>query len=78
MLWKRLSDVSERKKFMRTFIFSNPEREILEKYLTGRQVDSSEVAKIMHRLEQHSRLFEDVYLYLQIRKTWSTSQATQR
>jgi hypothetical protein len=63
---------------MRTFIFSNLEREILEKYLTGRQVDSSEVAKIMRRLEQHSRLFEDVYLYLQIRKTWSTSQATQQ
>jgi hypothetical protein len=63
---------------MRTFIFSNPEREILENYLTGRQVDSSEVAKIMRRLEQHTRLFEDVYLYLQIRKTWSTSQTPPR
>jgi hypothetical protein len=60
---------------MRTFIFSNPERAILKNYLTGRQVDSSELAKIMRRLEQHTRLFEDVYLYLQIRKTWSTSQA---
>jgi hypothetical protein len=66
---------------MRTFIFSNPERAILEKYLTGRQVDNLdnlEVAKIMRRLEQHSQLFEDVYLYLQIRKIWSSSQAPQQ
>ncbi len=59
---------------MRTFIFSNSERAILEKYLTGRQVDSSDVAKIMQCLEQHTQLLEDVYLYLQIRKTWSSSQ----
>lgn len=63
---------------MRTFIFSNPERAILEKYLTGRQVDNLELAKIMRRLELHTQLFEDVYLYLQIRKTWSSSQAPQQ
>ena len=57
---------------MRTFIFSKPERAILEKYLTEQPVDSREVAKVMRRLEQHTQLFEDVYLYLQIRKTWSS------
>ncbi len=58
---------------MRTFIFSNPERAILEKYLTGQPVDRKQVAKVMRRLEQHTQLFEDVYLYLQIRKMWSSS-----
>jgi hypothetical protein len=58
---------------MRTFIFTNPERVVLEKYLTGQPVDIKEVTKIMRRLEQHTQLFEDVYLYLRIRKTWSSS-----
>lgn len=58
---------------MRTFIFSNPERAILEKYLTGQPVDNKEIKNVMRCLEQHTQLFEDVYLYLQIRKTWSSS-----
>ena len=58
---------------MRTFIFTNPERGVLEKYLTGQPVDIKEVTKVMRRLEQHTQLFEDVYLYLRIRKTWSSS-----
>jgi hypothetical protein len=58
---------------MRTFIFSNPERIVLEKYLTGQPVDIKEVTKVMRCLEQHTQLLEDVYLYLQIRKTWSSS-----
>ena len=57
---------------MRTYIFTKRERRILEAYLTDAKVDKIEVSKIMHRLRKYKTLFEDVYLYLRVRKTMTT------
>ena len=57
---------------MRTYIFTERERRILEAYLTKADVDKNKVAKIMHRVRKYKTLFEDVYLYLQVRKTIGT------
>ena len=54
---------------MRTYIFTERERRILEAYLTNINVNKIEVSKIMHRIRKYKTLFEDVYLYLQVRKT---------
>jgi hypothetical protein len=57
---------------MRTYIFTERERRILEAYLTEAKVDKIEVSKIMHRFRKYTTLFEDVYLYLRVRKTMTT------
>ena len=57
---------------MRTYIFTDRERRILEAYLTDAKVDKIEVSKIMHRFRKYTTLFEDVYLYLRVRKTMTT------
>lgn len=54
---------------MRTYIFTARERRILEAFLTHTKVDRVEVSKIMHRIRKHDTLFDDVYLYLKVRKT---------
>ena len=53
---------------MRTYIFTNRERRILESYLIGASVDKVAVSKIMHRIRKYKTLFDDVYLYLSVRK----------
>ena len=58
---------------MRTYIFTERERRILEAHLAGGEVDSIEVSKIMHRIRKFKTLFEDVYLYLRVRKTMPTT-----
>jgi len=58
---------------MRSHIFTNNERRILEDYLTNADVNKVEVSKILDRIRKHSILFEDIYLYLQVRKTIPTS-----
>jgi hypothetical protein len=57
---------------MRTYIFTDRERHILEAFVTGSEVDRTKVSKIMHRIRKHQALFEDVYLYLRVRKTMAT------
>jgi len=57
---------------MRTYIFTSRERRILEAYLTKTDVDKIEVSKIMHRIRKFKTLFDDVYLYLRVRKTMVT------
>ena len=57
---------------MRTYIFTNRERRILEAYLTNADVDKIAVSKIMYRIRKYRTLFEDVYLYLRVRKTVAT------
>ncbi|UCD26094.1 MAG: hypothetical protein JSW19_00230 [Candidatus Bathyarchaeota archaeon] len=57
---------------MRTYIFTKRERRIIEAYVTSRPVDSIQVSKIIHRIRKYNTLFEDVYLYLQVRKTMTT------
>jgi len=58
---------------MRTYIFTDRERRILEAHLAGADVDSIEVSKILHRIRKFNALFEDVYLYLRVRKTMPTT-----
>jgi hypothetical protein len=53
---------------MRTYIFTERERGILEAYLTCAEINKIEVSKILRQVGRHKTLFEDVYLYLQIRK----------
>jgi len=57
---------------MRTYIFTDRERRILEAYLTNTDVDKIALSKIMHRIRKYGTLFEDVYLYLRVRKTVAT------
>jgi len=54
---------------MRTSIFSNHERRILEDYLANIEVDKVEISKILSRIRTYTHLFEDIYLYLKVRKT---------
>jgi hypothetical protein len=54
---------------MRTYIFTSRERKILESYLINASVDKVAVSKIMHRIKKYKTLFDDVYLYLSVRKT---------
>jgi len=58
---------------MRTYIFTDRERRILQAYVTIADVDRIEVSKIMHRIRKFQTLFDDVYLYLQVRKTMTTT-----
>lgn len=58
---------------MRSHIFTNNERRILEDYLANAEVNKVEVSKILDRIRKHSILFEDIYLYLRVRKTIPTS-----
>jgi len=58
---------------MRTYIFTARERRILEAHLAGTKVSGTEVSKIMYRFRKYKTLFDDVYLYLQVRKTMPTT-----
>ena len=55
---------------MRKHIFSERERQLLENFLTkaGNNKDST-VSEILQKIKKYEELFEDVYLYLQVRKT---------
>ena len=57
---------------MRTFIFTSRERQILENYLTEGSIEKIAVSKIIQQIKKHETLFEDVYLYLKVRKTMTT------
>lgn len=54
---------------MRRYIFTECERKILEAYITGSISDETEISKIKNGIQKNTALFEDVYLYLRIRKT---------
>jgi hypothetical protein len=54
---------------MRNYIFTNSERRILEAYLVKADVDKTALSKLRHRIKTEKILFEDVFLYLQVRKT---------
>jgi len=57
---------------MRTYIFTDRERRILEAFLTGKKVDKIKLSKIMYRVRKYKTLFDDTYLYLRVRKTITT------
>jgi len=50
-------------------IFTDEERRILEAYLTNAEVDKAALADLLDHIKKRESLFEDVFLYLQIRKT---------
>jgi hypothetical protein len=54
---------------MRTYIFTDSERRILETYLLKAAVNRAVLSKILNRIKKEKLLFEDVFLYLQVRKT---------
>lgn len=54
---------------MRTYIFTDRERQILEAHLTEANVDKDATSKIVRQIRENKTLFEDVYLYLRVRKT---------
>jgi hypothetical protein len=50
-------------------IFTDEERRILEAYLTNAEVDKTALSNLFDLIKKRKSLFEDVFLYLQIRKT---------
>ncbi len=54
---------------MRNHIFTDEERRILEAYLINTNVDKTALSKLLNRIKSKKALFEDVFLYLQVRKT---------
>ena len=53
---------------MRSNIFNRQERQFLEAYLTTQDVDEKELSKILQKIKENQVLFEDVFLYLQVKK----------
>ena len=50
-------------------IFTDEERQFLEEHLINAKVDKDALAKIINRIKTQKRLFDDVFLYLQVKKT---------
>jgi hypothetical protein len=50
-------------------IFTDEERRILEAYLTNAEVDKAALSNLFDLIKKRESLFEDVFLYLQVRKT---------
>ena len=54
---------------MITKIFTDEERQILEAHLINAKVDKNAVAKLVEQIKTQKSLFDDVFLYLQVKKT---------
>jgi len=54
---------------MITKIFTDEERQILESHLISTKVDQKELEKILNQIKTYKSLFDDVFLYLQVKKT---------
>ena len=50
-------------------IFTYEERKLLEAYLINAKVDEKAVEKLIEAIKDKKSLFEDIFLYLQVRKT---------
>ena len=50
-------------------IFTDEERRLLEAYLTKAKVDEKALEKLVDLIKNQKSLFEDIFLYLQVRKT---------
>ncbi len=57
---------------MITKIFTDEERQILESHLISTKVDQNELEKILKQIKTYKSLFDDVFLYLQVKKTLSS------
>lgn len=54
---------------MITKIFTDEERQILESHLTEVKVDKDKLEKILNQITTQKSLFDDIFLYLQVKKT---------
>lgn len=54
---------------MKNKIFSDQERKILEEHLINPKIDNKEIEKILNQIKTKKTLFDDVFLYLQVKKT---------
>ena len=50
-------------------IFTDEERQILEAYLTKAEVDKTVISNLFDQIKKRKSLFEDIFLYLQVKKT---------
>ena len=53
-------------------IFSAEEYQILESYMINIEVNKDKLAKILNEIKTKKSLFDDVFLYLQVKKTLSS------
>jgi len=53
-------------------IFTDEERQILEAHLINAKVDKAALSKVIEQLKAEKGLFDDVFLYLQVKKTLSS------
>lgn len=50
-------------------IFTDEERRLLEAHLTNAKVNEKALEKLIDLIKNQKSLFEDIFLYLQVRKT---------
>jgi hypothetical protein len=54
---------------MITKIFTDEERQLLESHLINAKVDQDAVTNLLDQIKAQKSLFDDVFLYLQVKKT---------
>jgi hypothetical protein len=54
---------------MITKIFTDEERQTLESHLINAKIDKNKLEKILNEIKTQKQLFDDVFLYLQVKKT---------
>jgi hypothetical protein len=52
-------------------IFTDDERQILEAHLINAKIDEVVLAKLIEKIKSEKSLFDDIFLYLQVKKTIS-------
>ena len=50
-------------------IFTDEERQLLEAHLLNTKVDKIALAQIINQIKTQKSLFDDIFLYLQVKKT---------
>jgi hypothetical protein len=53
-------------------IFTDDERQILEAHLISSKVDKAVLSKLINEIQTEKSLFDDVFLYLQVKKSLSS------
>ena len=54
---------------MKNRFFTDDERQILESHLINAKVDKAALDKILNAIKTEKGLFDDIFLYLQVKKT---------
>jgi len=50
-------------------IFTDEERQLLDAHLLNAKVDKTALVKIIDQIKTQKSLFDDIFLYLQVKKT---------